>query len=294
MVSEAVSKVTPVAGDVQGAQYEGRSPTLEEWLDVWLDEKPSVSTTTHGKYRGHIDNHLAPALGHRPVDGVRPVDVERLAHSLLSQGLSSATVRRILGTLRVAFDEAVERGVVARNPAIGIELPGAEASPLVWSSTDVTHFLRTIRDDLLESLWRLMLVHRVRRSEVLDLRWIGVDLQDGVIDMRAVAGVDPRLSLLEDLVNPLAGDRFVTLDPETRAVLREHRRQQAARRLRAGRDWLATDLVFTQPDGRPLSPWALARRFSELGQAAGLPALSLNDIRMRAGLPEPDLIPRRR
>ena len=76
--------------------------------------------------------------------------------------------------------------------------------------------------------------------------------------------------------------------------IREHRRQQAARRLRAGRDWFATDLVFTHPDGRPLSSWAVSRRFAELGQAAGLPPLGLNEARRRAALPERELVPRRR
>jgi len=92
----------------------------------------------------------------------------------------------------------------------------------------------------------------------------------------------------------ISSDRFVTLDRETHACLREHRRQQAARRLRAGRDWFATDLVFTLPDGRPLNSWAVSRHFAELGQRAGLPPLGLNEARRRAALPERELVPRRR
>lgn len=253
-----------------------------------------MSAGTRDKYRGHIDNHLVPALGNRPLGGIRGVDVERLVHELLSRGLAAATVRRILGTLRAAFAEAADQGVIARNPTDGIDVPAMEGSPLLWSSAEVTRFLRSVRDDPLEALWRLMLVQRLRRSEVLDMHWTGVDLHQGVVDVRAVPGVDPRLSLLEDLANPLAGDRFITLDSETHASLREHRRQQAARRLRAGERWLPTDLVFTEPDGRPLNPWGLARRFAELGQSAGLPPLGLNEMRRRAASPEPDLSPRRR
>ncbi|TEX50306.1 MAG: hypothetical protein B7C55_11410 [Actinomycetales bacterium mxb001] len=60
------------------------------------------------------------------------------------------------------------------------------------------------------------------------------------------------------------------------------------------RDWFATDLVFTLPDGRPLNSWAVSRHFAELGQRAGLPTLGLNEARRRAALPERELVPRRR
>ena len=270
------------------------SPTVESWLTSWLAGRHEMSAGTRDKYRGHIDNHLIPAIGDRSLASIRPVDVERLVHDLLSHGLAAATVRRILGTFRAACADAKEQAVIASNPTDGIDLPAAEGSPLLWSPADVTTFLRSVREDSLEALWRLLLVHRLRRSEVLDLHWAGVDLRDGLVDLRAVPGVDPRLSLLEDLASPVAGDRFITLDTQTHAALREYRRQQAARRLRAGREWFSTDLVFAESDGRPLNPWGLARRFADLGQAAGLPPLGLNEVRRRAANPEPDLIPRRR
>ena len=275
-------------------------PTLEDWLDAWLEERASMSVGTREKYRGHIDNHLAPSLGDLPIDAIQPVDVERLVHALLSRGMASGTVRRILGTLRSAYADAITAGVVAHDPTDGIDLPSAEGNPLVWSSAQVAHFLRSVRDDQLESLWRLILVHRLDRMEALDLRWGAVNLLDGVVDMRAV---EMRRTIGGVAQNGIQGnhpallissDRFVTLDRETHACLREHRRQQAARRLRAGRDWFATDLVFTLPDGRPLNSWAVSRHFAELGQRAGLPPLGLNEARRRAALPERELVPRRR
>lgn len=190
--------------------------------------------------------------------------------------------------------------MVRDDPTDGIDLPSAEGNPLVWSSAQVAHFLRSVRDDQLESLWRLVLVHRLDRMEALDLRWGAVNLSDGIIDMRVVE----RRRSIGGLANDdhrsanssfaIARDRFIVIDRETHACLREHRRQQAARRLRAGQDWFATDLVFTLPDGHPLSSWAVSRRFAELGQAAGLPPLGLNEARRRAALPERELVPRRR
>ena len=276
------------------------SPTLEDWLEDWLEERATMSAGTREKYRGHIDNHLAPSLGDLAIDAIQPVDVERLVHALLSRGLASGTVRRILGTLRSAYGDAISAGVVSYDPTDGIDLPSAEGNPLVWSSAQVAHFLRSVRDDQLESLWRLILVHRFDRMEALDLRWGAVNLLDGMIDMRVVERRRSIGGLAQDDVRGshpalvVSRERFVTIDRETHACLREHRRQQAARRLRAGRDWFATDLVFTHPDGRPLSSWAVSRRFAELGQAAGLPPLGLNEARRRAALPERELVPRRR
>jgi hypothetical protein len=51
----------------------------------------------------------------------------------------------------------------------------------------------------------------------------------------------------------------VALDPETVAVLRNHRKNQAAERLAAGRLWdQASDVVFPDKLGVPLHPAHLA------------------------------------
>ena len=64
-----------------------------------------------------------------------------------------------------------------------------------------------------------------------------------------------------------ASRRSIALNRVTAMVLRGHRRRQEKERVAAGRDWKDTGYVFTTPDGRPLHPDYLTRRFPPAGRA---------------------------
>lgn len=49
-----------------GVPLDGKM-TVGEWLDVWLAAKKTRATTNHG-YRGHVENHLKPRIGHLRLD----------------------------------------------------------------------------------------------------------------------------------------------------------------------------------------------------------------------------------
>src|SRR6266540_263050 len=73
--------------------------------------------------------------------------------------------------------------------------------------------------------------------------------------------------------------RRISIDPATVAILRAHRRAQAAERLAWGPAWTDHGLVFTREDGTPLRPRQVARSFDRLVAAAGLPALTMHGLR---------------
>ena len=93
-----------------------------------------------------------------------------------------------------------------------------------------------------------------------------------------------------------AGVRSIALDTGTVAALRRWRRAQAAERLVMAQDWGSGDLVVTEPDGTPVHPRALSRRFLAIAGQAGLPKIRLHDVRhsyataaLRAGMPVKEL-----
>jgi integrase len=61
--------------------------------------------------------------------------------------------------------------------------------------------------------------------------------------------------------------------------LRQHRKDQAARRLRLGEAWDDRDLVCERGDGHPLDPDAFTHGFARLTKGAGLDGVRLHDLR---------------
>jgi integrase len=79
-----------------------------------------------------------------------------------------------------------------------------------------------------------------------------------------------------------ASRRTIALDRTTARLLRAHQQRQRVERLErlaAGDTWHDTGYVFTTPDGSPLHPDWLTRRFGHLVKESGLPPVRLHDLR---------------
>ena len=71
-------------------------------------------------YRQHLDNHIAPALGHLRIGTVSAGDVDAFIAGL---DLALATVHTVYAILHRLLRSAVRDGLLAANPAEGTELP---------------------------------------------------------------------------------------------------------------------------------------------------------------------------
>jgi integrase len=73
--------------------------------------------------------------------------------------------------------------------------------------------------------------------------------------------------------------RLVDLDDHTVATLLLHRMTPDAERDAWAEAYNDYDLMFAQPDGTPMPPDRLTKRFPELAKAAGLRPVRLHDLR---------------
>jgi len=85
--------------------------------------------------------------------------------------------------------------------------------------------------------------------------------------------------LVETDVKSQAGRRGIVLPDQLYALLEEHREAQSIERLHAGTVWEDGDWMFTQPNGRPISPEQDGREWKELLAAADVRPARLHDAR---------------
>ena len=79
-----------------------------------------------------------------------------------------------------------------------------------------------------------------------------------------------------------AGRRTIALPQPLVQALRDHRRTQREQRFAAGPLWVDHDLVFCQPNGRPIDPRADLRDWKRLLTRAGVRDARLHDARHTA------------
>jgi len=134
--------------------------TLADWADAWLEGARNVGPGGRDIYRQALD-HIVPELGNIPLGKLSAGDIDRyiasklqrppdgrpakgLAHSPeastdQSQGLAPSTVHRHYRTIHRMLAVAVDRGMIARNPAEHVQPPKVrrrEITPLTVDQVD--------------------------------------------------------------------------------------------------------------------------------------------------------------
>ncbi len=253
--------------------------TNEQWL-------PSVAAkrrpTTHDLYSRMVRLHILPTLGGLALQGVRPLDIERLyldlAKGAHGRPLGERSLHNVATVLHGALEQAVRWELIPRNAAAGVTPPRSdradEGEPKHWTSDQVAAFLdrvdevcghgrsieekrqrkngttytyrRTIAPDPMQrALWYLVATTGMRRGEVCGLRWQDLDTERGVLTIRR-ARVAAGRGTVESAPKTRRGRRAIALDATTLEVLAEWRKVQRREHLRWGTAWEdRTGLAFT-------------------------------------------------
>lgn len=244
---------------------------LADWLNV-VDADPRLKATTRAHYR-RMARHLAP-LAKRRLDKITGSDLTLLYAEMRKAGLSETTIHHVHVTARKALGTA--KRLIPFNPAEDAIAPAQRRpEPKSYKPEQVRAFLDLADTDRWAALWRLAALTGARRGELVGMHWSDLDLDEGTWTLRRNAVVVDH-AVVE--TTPKSGKpRVLALDPQTVAGLRAWRKHQAEERLQGG-GW-EHDLVWTWQDGGRLHPDTVSRTFGRLRAAAGLPRLTLHNLR---------------
>lgn len=264
----------------------GRGMLVDEWLDYWADNIASVRVRarTLDTYRAMIRMHLNPYIGKRRLDQLQPEHLEQTYKQLLDKGLSPASVLRVHRMLHRALKIAMQRDRVARNVAALVEPPRQER-PKTPDPLDVEECKRVLAaaEGLRNSArWTVALALGLRQSEALAVQWADVDLERGTLSVRRGLHRVPGEGLVFTEPKTDRSRRTIAVPAPLIDALRKHRVAQNEERLVAGTEWDDWDLVFTQPNGRPLDKHSDYEAWIRLLNRAGVRHIRLHDGRHTA------------
>ena len=164
-----------------------RSPdeqTFDQYaIETWLSRRersPRVREKTVRGYRGAL-KQASSAFGSKRMDKVARADVELLVDSLVRAGRAASTVTLALFVIRSVFAEALDEGLVRRNPAAQIRPAGRKAFARPALTIEQIQRLRAhLQTDPRYACW-LLTLYGLRRSEVMGLRWTDCDMRSGLL-----------------------------------------------------------------------------------------------------------------
>jgi integrase len=283
-----------------GAPVRDATRTVGDWLAHWRATSLAVSDrslSTRTLYATLCRKHLEPApFGAVPLDKLRPSDIEALVLAMRSKtklatadaepvrALSDSTIRQTYTILRAGLDGAVRDGLLARNPATLVKRPGIERREAKHlDDADVTAVLRAAEASRYHPVLVLIAATGLRKGEALALRWDRVDLDAGIVKVAAtIARIDHKLVISEPKTD--RSRRTVPLPAAVVAMLRKHRTEQKAERLRAGNQWTDSGLVFTTEFGGPVDPRNFLRVIESAARAARAEGVGVHTLRHSAAV----------
>lgn len=280
----------------------GESLTLADYLASWtadLDRRKTrrlgVRTLEH--YRLAV-SHVPDWLGRKRLRRVTEGDVQRWLDGLEAaprkkggdpRPASPRTVAHHRAVLRNALNAAVQRRLIARNPALGVrlpELPESHGSPMTIA--ECRALLDTSRGSRWHALWALALDTGWRESELLGLARDDVDCDARTATLRHQlrrargAGVEGRGEHREaqwDLVRVKRPRRLATVSigEATAEAVRAHRLMRGSER-KPGDKWHG--LLFASATRLPVGGGELLRAWHAALDAAGVPRRRFHDARV--------------
>lgn len=253
---------------------------------------------TYNAYRGHVENHLVPALGHMRLEDVTPGHVTRMLSAAMANGVADTTALRIRATLSAAYKQAQIDYGVQRNPASLAKMPKTDRPQFqreVVRPEDARAILAAFEGSRLWPLVAFSLATGVRQGELLALRWQDID---AAVHIRHAVDIRDGQRFLARPKSDKA-NRTVPLSMLGQAAVDMRRADTEIERMLGGVDYRDQGLVFAGPlgdfrDGRSVTRnfcgrlerhglqvirWhALRRIYAATLQAAGVPLHVIRDL----------------
>lgn len=194
---------------------------------------------------------------------------------------SSVAVNKVIATVALVLEDALEQKIVTSNVAAKIARVADVHKELVtYTRAEVEQLRKHFAKVRLGHAWELAL-YGFRRGEIAGLRWADVDLK-----ARTLSIENNRVSAdgvtVEGDPKSHASRRELPMPDGLVRVLKAAKKRQTAERLALGEHYGAGEYVVSNEIGEPYNPAVLSRYWAEAVKAAGVRHIKLHGGRHTA------------
>lgn len=286
--------------ELENPELIGSEMPVGEWLDSWLENYGipiyNWEKNTYERAVRIVEVNIKPYIGHIPLNALDPNHILDLYAYLRTKGklikrktaegtvvergpLSARTVKYVHTILNQSLNEAVKLRKISDNPCKGLSPANEKGKPyskwVVLNATQLKEFLQNINNHRDYDLIHTAAYSGARQSELLGLE------KDSILWKKSSIRIEQALHMddesedgfeLRPRTKNETSTRTIKLSKRSMEVLAEHMRKQEE----AG---ITSNLVFTEPDGQPISRDNLAKRFSNLAKKHGHPGMTFHHLR---------------
>ena len=261
--------------------------TVTEWCMRWVNlNKQNIKNSTKNSYVTNIQTHISPAIGGIKVNKLTTNNVQ-YALNLCYSGGSISLFKKVYSVLKGAMDEAVEQGLIKKNPVKGVVFPEDNKKPIrALTEAERIRFIEALEGEWYRPLFLFYMYSGCRLSEALPLKWSDIELENGKVKISKITSVirdfDKKTSVqhvCEGRVKTKAGFRTILLTPGILEILREHKEYLKNLVHKFGLQWSEDSLVFPNSYYKVPQMSNVEAVFRRIRNKAGIKNFTLHGLR---------------
>jgi len=204
---------------------------------------------SHDRERSLFENWIDEVIGNLPMKDIAPIHLEKIKKNMRDAGRADRSIQYCLAVVRQVFNFAFRNDLYnGENPVKKIKMPKINNKRLRFLTLEEADTLLNALKNEVPEVWEQALISLhtgLRASEVFNLKWVDVNIDEGILTIKDGKNDRTRFAYMTDEVKEML------LNKET---------------------GLPSDLLYTLPDGskRKEISTAFRRIVSDLGFNDGI------------------------
>lgn len=201
---EAVTAAKIVEGELAAGKYKQKNPkklTINQFFETWLTHfRSNVKQGTVLQNKANYNAYIKDRIGNYQLHKYKLADHQKFINDLYTEkglgrsgnGLSLNTIRAVNATLHIAFEGAIDQGLIDENPCKRVRFPRAveKADKFEYYTFEQSEaFLEQAKkekDPMWYPYFLLLLDQGPRKAEAAGLEWKDIDFANNTIHIRQI------------------------------------------------------------------------------------------------------------
>lgn len=273
---------------------EARGVTAVQYIERFIEKKSvDVAPTTTTGYRKLLKNQIAPYFLDTELLQLNPNMIDEWLVDLRKR-YSASTSRKAFTLFKSAIKQAVNRDLLDKDPMRTVKAPPIpKNTPNSLTVTERSHLLAFTNinpTDPLSLGVRLALYTGARQGELCALRWKNIDIKSGTLRIVEALGRADNADLEAYAVDHQFSGVYLKQPKNTESIrtvyfpqsvgeaLRLRMRQMRQECAESGASFSNSLFVLGKPDGTPMHPHNLWRKWTALATALGLKGIQSREV----------------
>jgi site-specific recombinase XerD len=149
--------------------------------------KSEKAFKSHDRERGLFENWINPVIGNLAFKNIAPIHLEKIKKNMATGKSSPRSIQYCLAVIRQVFNSAYRNGVYSGdNPVKKVKVPKVDNRRMRFFTQDEAKRLMDRLHAENRTMWEVSLISLhcgLRAKEILKLRWIDINISDGLIQV---------------------------------------------------------------------------------------------------------------